>query len=217
MKWLGLAAAVAGLALARPSAASTTLIYTGSFNGTDLDWSGDFYSLPASAYQVTMTVDAPIQGSPVVTAALYETLSLHAFIYGKGEFVDGDDGPDDPIAVPFTTTADTLAFTYHVPRPDYYRGPWQIGSQTTTLWGVQSYQLFILSVGGFLLTDAPTTPYSVSVTFLPESDVWLLMVLGLGATGWTMRRRRRQWQRLDGEPVSLNVSPVKPLPMVAPR
>jgi len=179
-----LAIALAGAcALAIPSAANATLTITSPTTVTvssvnqvsSIEWRLDFED---------MNTDSPFSDT---VSWNNDEAGLYAFRVITNAF-QGADGPDDvDITAAFITGTGILSPINLLADPG-----------NTDLTELYTLTNLGLTAGDFTLTVEGTRGNStefgghVDATAVPEPATWGMMLLGFGALGWQLRRRRRQ-------------------------
>lgn len=165
-------AAAAALSLVAPAQAAVT---TKNFTVTGSIGSGTFslafddvtstYSLSALNFTVvgaSTTFDTSNSGVAVIAP---NVLEIGGTVYGVGNFVGEIANPVDDFAVEFDPTLVSQSGQLN------YLS-YAIGNPPTP--------------GGIAYSSVPET-----ITQLPEPSTWAMMLIGFGAIGWQLRRRKR--------------------------
>lgn len=178
--------ALAGLAVAAPASAATTILITPDESYHDAYIARETY-LDTGVYLARFAFD-----QPVVAGRL-------TFIHGRtydfwgaedGEHYGGNDVPlyrDDEFAGKLFTTI------IRVERPYLRLHHWSgIGE-------IEEYGYYYLeaTLGDFVFADAEPVRLDYSfqrLSAVPEPAIWAMLIMGFGAVGWTMRRRRAGFQ-----------------------
>ena len=193
-----LKAAVAASALIFAMPASAEIVNLGLFEGTDCGGQGGFPNCWAGQ-------DGVVQGQPdddTASPAVYKINNGEGGDFGETEANNALFPSIDGSEFTLTLDGDILSFTYDQGEgdpflhyftvkqaDDYYLFYDEIG---ITSGSVDLSELFPNNVGFSHITWFDTgDPGSV-----PEPGTWAMMLMGFGAAGYAMRRRRRDGSKL---------------------
>jgi hypothetical protein len=143
------------------------------------------YLLAACALLATPASAAPIisiysyhPALPATVSAAF-TLTNSSYVTGNLSFLSNYGSPHPTATI--TGNGQTINFVTTL-----LSKPLDTLSLSSTLLSAGSYTLYIKTKDTDLITGG------LNATAAPEPAVWSLMILGLGATGFAMRSKRRQ-------------------------
>ncbi|MET0307664.1 MAG: hypothetical protein ABW023_03060 [Sphingomonas sp.] len=160
------------LLLAVPASAQTGAVTT--------DADGAFYlALPIPADPGRYRLDFSFSQPGTGLLEIHSEQSYNFYDVDTGDYYGGDDVPTyRPFEFPTPVTSGWAAWTILPPYTAYYGNIREAGSYR----GVDALFSFRFATGA-------TIDYAVTVTAVPETAIWVLLVLGLGGAGAAMRRR----------------------------
>jgi len=188
-----LKAAVAASALMLASPAAADITYLGTFEGTDCSGSGGFPNCWATQ---TGTAQGPVT-DPTGSPAVYKINNGGEDPNQTSDLFPTIDGSEFDL----TIVDDILSFTYDQGEGDPFLHYFSVKQGDVyalfydeigiTSGSVDLAELFPNNVGWSHITW-----FDTGGTAVPEPGTWGMMLMGFGAAGFAMRRRRRDGSKL---------------------
>ena len=164
-------------------AAGSTAITGWTVGGDSVDYIGTYWNAQSGSRSVDLSGNAPGSIFQTFDTVLGQTYQVTFFLGANG------DGPPPSKTVGVSATGNAT-------------GNYSVGSTpfppNVTIWSPFSYAFTATGSSTTLtFTSTGTTAYgaaldNVNVTAVPEPAAWTLMILGFGAMGGVIRRRRQQ-------------------------
>jgi hypothetical protein len=187
-----LKAAVAASALMLASPAAAEIEYLGTFEGTDCSGSGGFPNCWATQNGV---VQGPVE-DPLASPTVYK-IGSDGETQVNDELFPTIDGSEFSL----TIEDDILSFTYDQGEGDPFLHYFTVkqGDEYALFYdeiGITSGTVDLADLFPDNVGFSHVTFFDTGGTAVPEPGTWGMMLMGFGAAGFAMRRRRRDGSKL---------------------